>query len=73
MDIADRDIIARIPKTETAEVRVSRTKWKGRKVVDVRIWFVPVGGRDFVPSRKGFTFEAAKLQELIAALQGAVA
>lgn len=61
-------IVGSIRKTDTAEVRVSRTYWKGRPVVDLRIWFVPDGGGDFVPSRKGLTIDIGKLPELVSLL-----
>ncbi len=57
-----------IRKTDTAEVRVSRNYWKGRSVIDIRIWYLPNGGAEFVPSRKGLTIDAGKLRELIDAL-----
>lgn len=71
MEKAERMVLARIPKTETSEVRISRTSWKGRRVVDMRIWFIPVGQDEYVPSRKGFTFSAEKLGDLIEALESA--
>lgn len=58
-----------VRKTETAEIRVSRTSWKGRQVVDVRLWYLPKGATEFVPSRKGLTIDAGKLPDLIDALQ----
>jgi hypothetical protein len=58
-----------IPKTDTAEVRISRTYWKGRNVIDLRIFFLPKGGAEFVPSRKGLAIDASKLPELIDALE----
>ncbi|MBV5337876.1 MAG: hypothetical protein J0653_08140 [Deltaproteobacteria bacterium] len=48
---------------------MSRQMWKGRKVVDLRLWFRPQGAVEFVPSRKGLTIDAGKLPELIEALQ----
>lgn len=59
----------RIRKSDTAEVRVSRTSWHGRQVVDIRIWYQPAGGAEMVPSRKGLAIDASKLPDLIAALQ----
>ena len=59
---------ATIRKTDTAEVRVSRNYWKGRSVIDIRIWYLPSGGTEFVPSRKGLTIDDSKLPELIDAL-----
>lgn len=61
-----------VKKSDTAEIRVSRQLWKGRTVIDVRLWYMPKGMADFVPSRKGFTVDVAKLPELIDALQVAV-
>jgi hypothetical protein len=62
--------VAAIRKTDTAEVRVSRNYWKGRSVIDIRIWYLPKGGAEFVPSRKGLSIDASKLPELLEALAG---
>jgi len=62
--------VAAIRKTDTAEVRVSRNYWKGRNVIDIRIWYLPSGGAEFVPSRKGLTIDAGKLPELLDRLAG---
>lgn len=59
----------RVCKSDSAEIRVARSNWKGRNVIDIRIWFLPSGGADYVPSRKGVTVDAGKLDELIHALQ----
>lgn len=60
-----------IRKSDTAEIRVTRSIWKMRQVVDVRLWYLPANGGELVPSRKGFTIDAGKIPELIEALQGA--
>jgi len=65
---ADNSAPLAVRKSETAEVRVSRSTWKGREVVDIRIWYQPALGADFVPSRKGLTIDAGKAPELIAML-----
>ena len=61
---------ASIRKTDTAEVRVARNSWKGREVIDIRIWYRPDGSTEFVPSRKGLAIDAGKLPDLIALLSG---
>lgn len=58
-------VVGSIRKTDTAEVRVSRGTWKGRPVVDVRVWYQPASGADFVPSRKGLTIDAGKVRDLV--------
>ncbi len=63
------EVIARIAKTDTAELRVTRSTWKSRQVIDIRVWYLlHTGDNDFVPSRKGLAFDASKLPELIKAL-----
>lgn len=60
---------ASIRKSDTAEVRVSRDMVGGRRVVDVRVWFLPKGGSEYIASRKGITIDASKIHDLIGALQ----
>jgi len=44
---------------------VSIDTWKRRRVVDVRRFYLPEGAEEMVPTRKGVTFTAHKLDELI--------
>jgi hypothetical protein len=57
-------LIGSFPKSETAEIRVMRNKYKGRKVLDIRLWYIPKGGVEMVPSQKGITFDLEKSKEL---------
>lgn len=63
-----RTEIAAIRKADGAEVRVAVQSYKGRRVADIRVWYRPTSGGDFVPTRKGITVDADKLPELVAAL-----
>ena len=65
-------IIARIRKANDAEIRVTLKEYKGRAVVDVRVWYVPAGVPDYVATKKGLTFDVDKLPELADALAQAV-
>lgn len=60
--------IARLRKADNAEIRVTLDHYKGRRVVDLRVWYVPDGGAEYVPTRKGVTLDADKLAPLVAAL-----
>lgn len=60
--------VARIPKGKRAEMRVSINDFRGVRNVDVRLWYVPKGGGEWVPSRKGVAVEAGKLDAVIDAL-----
>lgn len=61
--------LTRIRKTDRAEVRVVVKEWKGRRTVDVRLWYLPDGETEMAPSRKGVSIDAAKLGALITALR----
>ena len=62
------DIIGSITKSGDTEIRVSRSTYQGRSVVDIRIWYLPNGATELVPTRKGITIEenkAVKLAEIL--------
>lgn len=61
--------LTRIRKTDRAEVRVVVKEWKGRRTVDVRLWYLPDGKTEMAPSRKGVSIDAGKLGALITALR----
>lgn len=64
--------VARIPKGRRAEMRVSVKPWKGRQVIDIRLWSLLDGsGEEMRPSRKGIAFDSANLDALINALHQA--
>lgn len=60
-------IVADIPKGK-ALIRVSLDDYKGRRVVDVRVWYLPKDGAEYVPSRKGVTCDSSMAMELAAAM-----
>lgn len=62
-------IIGALDKSDNAEVRVSTSTWKGRSVIDIRLWYRPGGAVEYVPSRKGLTMDIHRLPELIALLE----
>lgn len=63
------ELIGSIPKSDSAEVRVMRGKWRGREVVDVRIWIDPEEGGGQIATGRGVQLELSKLPELIEILQ----
>lgn len=61
--------VARVRKGRWAEIRVTVKPWRGRRVVDVRVWFQREGqGEEMRPSGKGIAFDSAKLGDIIDAL-----
>lgn len=64
----DAVVLARIPKGERAEMRVTVKTWKGRRVFDVRCWSLLKATGEFGPTRKGVTVDARMLPALVEAL-----
>ncbi|MAR93330.1 MAG: hypothetical protein CML06_21010 [Pseudomonadales bacterium] len=62
------EILAVIPKSSTAEVRVVRDIYKGREVIDIRVWWLPEGQTEMVRSKRGVEFKKEKLAPLLEAL-----
>jgi hypothetical protein len=62
-------VVGSVRKSDTADVRVTTSTWKGRAVVDIRVWYLPDGSGEFVASRKGLTIDAGKVRELIGILE----
>jgi hypothetical protein len=61
-----------IRKNTRELVRVNRADFKGRDVVNMRVFF-DTGGGDMKPRKQGVAFRAALLPELLEALQSLVA
>jgi len=67
---AGKEIVAVIPKNRDADIRVIREVFKGRRIVNLRIFFVPRKGGERQPG-KGIAFDEKRLPGLIAGLQEA--
>jgi hypothetical protein len=65
-------IVGDIQRNETEVLRVSAAEFKGRKYVDVRIYFEGDDG-EWKPTKKGVTVSPDKLQAFIELLQKASA
>lgn len=56
-----------IPKNSREEIRVYRSNYIGRDLVNIRVFFKDVDGT-YKPTRKGIAFRAEQLNEIIDAL-----
>ena len=67
------DEIHCIPKGKGAEIRIQKKLYKGKDLVDVRVWFLPRDSDEFIPTGKGVTFAPEHVGVVIAALEQCVA
>lgn len=61
--------VATIPKNSLEEIRIGLDEWKGRDLVNIRVWAEPYEGGERRPTKKGLAVSIAKLPALVAALQ----
>ncbi len=69
------DIIGDIPRNTTEITRVSISEFKGKKYLDIRIWFKDDNG-EYAPGKKGVSVNVdaiAELKNLIARAEESLA
>lgn len=59
-------VVATIPRGKASELRVAVKTWKGRRLVDVRVWFKKEGADDV--AGRGIVVDSAQLDALITGL-----
>jgi len=63
-----RDTVGILPRNALEELRVSRSTFKGKAYVDIRIFYKPADGRDPLPTKKGVCLPLEELRDLLALL-----
>lgn len=66
--MAEQKLIATIPRTATEEIQIQLSEFKGKKFLDLRIFYTTDGGATWLPTKKG----VAVYPENIEALQSAI-
>jgi hypothetical protein len=64
-------IIAEIRKSRSQSVRVQLDKFRGRNVIDIRIWVLDDDG-EIKPSRRGVMMDISRIGELTDVMAAAV-
>ena len=58
------EVIASFEKNSMEEVRVSLTEFKGKQLIDLRVYYQPEDGEEKRPTKKGITISPEKFPEL---------
>lgn len=66
-DQSPEDVVAKIKKNATEEIRISRSFYMGHSLANMRVWFVTPDG-SMRPSKKGLAFATRLLPEVIEGL-----
>ncbi len=70
--MADAKILANIPRSATEEIQIAINEYKGKKYLDLRVYYTTDDGLNWNPTKKGVTFSPEKLIELKSAIENAI-
>lgn len=69
--MADAKILATIERSETEQLQISVSEYKGRSYLNMRIFYTTDDGATWLPTKKGVTFAPDQLDLLEEAIQAA--
>ncbi|MBI3988858.1 MAG: transcriptional coactivator p15/PC4 family protein [candidate division NC10 bacterium] len=62
------DLVAVLPKNALEEIHVTRTVFKGKRYVDIRVFYKPSDGSEPRPTKKGVCLAVEDLGDLLKVL-----
>lgn len=69
--MADAKILATIERSETEQLQISVSEYKGRSYFNLRIYYTTDDGATWLPTKKGVTFAPDQLDILSDAIEEA--
>ena len=69
--MADAKILATIERSDTEQLQISVSEYKGRSYLNMRIFYTTDEGENWLPTKKGVTFAPEQLDLLEEAIQAA--
>ncbi len=69
--MSDAKLLAAIERSETEQLQISISEYKGKSYLNMRIFYTTDGGSTWLPTKKGVTFTPDQLDLLEEAIQDA--
>ena len=69
--MSEKKLLATIPRTATEEIQVQINEYKGKKYLDLRIFYTTDGGNTWNPTKKGVAIYPENLNALQEAIEQA--
>lgn len=69
--MADAKILATIDRSDTEQLQISVSEYKGRSYLNMRIFYTTDDGASWLPTKKGVTFAPEQLDLLSDAIEEA--
>jgi hypothetical protein len=70
--MAESKVLASIARSATEEIQIAINEYKGKKYLDLRVYYTTDDGLNWNPTKKGVTFSPDKLGELKDAVNAAI-
>ena len=67
--MSDKKLLTTIPRTATEEIQVGINEYKGKKYLDLRIFYTTDGGANWLPTKKGVAIYPENLEALKEAIE----
>ena len=67
--MSDKKILATIPRSATEEIQVQLSEYKGKKYLDLRIFYTTDGGATWLPTKKGVAIYPENIELLKEAIE----
>ena len=69
--MADAKILAAIQRSDTEQLQISISEYKGKSYLNMRIFYTTDDGDNWIPTKKGVTFAPDQIDLLEEAIQEA--
>jgi hypothetical protein len=69
--MSEEKLLATLPRTATEEIQVKLSEFKGKKYLDLRIFYTTDGGATWLPTKKGVAIYPENLELLKSAIETA--
>jgi hypothetical protein len=69
--MADAKILATIDRSDTEQLQISVSEYKGKSYLNMRIYYTTDEGATWLPTKKGVTFSPEQLDLLTEAIEAA--
>ncbi len=70
--MAEDNVLAVIPRTATEEIHIQINEYKGKKYLDLRVYYTMDDGANWNPTKKGITVSPDNLENLKEAIELAI-
>ena len=69
--MADAKILATIERSDTEQLQISISEYKGKSYLNMRIFYTTDDGANWLPTKKGVTFTPDQIDILTEAIESA--